>query len=109
MDYTKELNVAITVCDAEGNILEMNEKSQQVNGGNLIGKNVLDCHPGPARSKLAELMEHQKSNTYTIEKNGIKKLIHQTPWYTDGVYSGFVEFSLEIPFEMPHYIRQPKP
>jgi hypothetical protein len=42
---------------------------------------------------------------YTTEKNGIKKLVYQSPWYKDGQYAGFVEFVLEIPFEMPHFIR----
>ena len=47
MDYMKELNVAITVCDKEGKILQMNEKSQKTNHGNLVGQNVFDCHPEP--------------------------------------------------------------
>ena len=108
MDYLKELNVAITVCDHEGKILMMNDKSQQTNHGDLVGQNVLDCHPEPARTKLLDLMEHQATNAYTIEKGGIKKLIYQTPWFEAGEYKGLVEFSLEIPFDMPHYIRQPK-
>ncbi len=29
------------------------------------------------------------TNAYTIEKNGIKKLIHQTPWFENGEYTGF--------------------
>jgi hypothetical protein len=32
-------------------------------------------------------------------------LIYQSPWYRDGQYAGFVEISLEIPFDMPHFIR----
>jgi len=46
-----------------------------------------------------------EKNIYTIEKNGVKKLIYQSPWYQNGKYAGFVELSLEIPFEMPHFIR----
>lgn len=108
MDYMKELNVAITVCDKEGKILQMNDKSQKTNHGDLVGQNVLDCHPEPARTKLVQLMEEHATNVYTIEKNGVKKLIYQTPWYENGEFMGLVEFSLEIPFEMPHYIRKPK-
>jgi transcriptional regulator with PAS, ATPase and Fis domain len=108
MDYMKELNVAITVCDKEGKILQMNDKSQKTNHGDLVGQNVLDCHPEPARTKLVRLMEEHATNAYTIEKNGVKKLIYQTPWYENGEFMGLVEFSLEIPFEMPHYIRKPK-
>ena len=108
MDYMKELNVAITVCDKEGKMLQMNDKSQMTNHGDLVGQNVLDCHPEPARTKLVQLMEEHATNAYTIEKNGVKKLIYQTPWYENGEFMGLVEFSLEIPFEMPHYIRKPK-
>ena len=76
MDYMKELNVAITVCDKEGKILQMNDKSQKTNHGDLVGQNVLDCHPEPARRKLMRLMEEHATNAYTIEKNGVKKLIY---------------------------------
>lgn len=111
MNYFNEVNFAVTVCDKEGKILEMNRRSLQVNqkeGENLIGTNVIDCHPEPARTKLLELMNSQKSNAYTIEKNGIKKLIYQTPWYENGEYMGLMELSIEIPFEMEHKIRKPK-
>ncbi len=50
------------------------------------------------------LAAHEK-NIYSIEKNGVKKLIFQSPWFKNGEYAGFVELSLEIPFEMPHFVR----
>jgi hypothetical protein len=71
----------------------------------LIGKNMLECHPEPARSLLRELMEKQQTNVYTIEKQGIKKLIYQSPWYKNGAYAGFIEFSFEIPFDMPNHVK----
>jgi hypothetical protein len=87
----------------------MNKKSCETfadDGGiNLIGTNLLDCHPEPSRSKVAELLQSAKSNVYTIEKNGAKKLIYQSPWYVDGVYAGLVELSLPLPPEMPHFVR----
>ena len=107
--WVKEFPGAITVCDPDGIILEMNDraaKSYKDDGGfALIGKNVLDCHPEPARSKLERLMEECQHNVYTIEKNGVKKLIYQSPWYKNGEYAGFLELTLEIPFEMPHFVR----
>ena len=100
---------AITVCDRDGIILEMNDKSAKVfeedGGKELIGTNLLGCHPEPARIKLEELMETRQANVYTIEKNGVKKLIYQTPWYKDGKYCGFIEMALVIPFQMPHFVR----
>jgi hypothetical protein len=99
----------VTVCDPDGIVLELNEKAAQSyasDGGRaLIGTNLLDCHPADARRKLEELMAVERLNIYTIEKNGIKKLIYQTPWYQDGQYAGFMELTLEIPFEMPHFVR----
>lgn len=99
----------VTVCDADGIIIEMNDRSAAIfeeDGGRaLIGKNVFDCHPEPARSELAHLVETRQRNVYTIEKKGVKKLIYQSPWYQNGAYAGFIELSLEIPFELPHFVR----
>ena len=108
-DWVEGFPAAVTVCDAEGRIIEMNAGSRRVfaadGGDKLIGTSVLDCHPEPARSKLAGLMAGRKTNVYTIRKNGRKKLIFQAPWYKDGAYAGFVELSLEIPDGMPHFDR----
>ena len=109
-EWIREFPAAITVCDADGIILEMNDraaKSYEKDGGRkLIGSNVLDCHPEPARTKTERLLAAREKNVYTIEKNGVKKLIYQSPWYRNGEYAGFVELSLEIPFEeLPHFIR----
>lgn len=108
--YFKELNVAVTVCDKDGKIIDMNDKSRNTflkpGREELIGKNVLDCHPEPARTMLDEMLRNPQTNAYTIEKNGVKKLIYQTPWYENGEYMGFMELSLEIPFEMKHMIRK---
>ncbi|HCV43487.1 MAG TPA: diguanylate cyclase [Bacteroidetes bacterium] len=107
--WIHEFPAAITVCDAQGIILAMNEKScttfEKDGGANLIGTNALACHPEPARAKLSTLLESGSPNVYTIEKAGIKKLVFQSPWYKDGKYAGFVELSLPIPEQMPHFVR----
>ena len=108
-EWIKEFPAAVTVCDEEGILLEMNDKAAKTlesdGGRKLIGSNMLDCHPEPARTKTERLLAAREKNVYTIEKNGIKKLIYQSPWYRDGKYAGFVELSLEIPLELPHFIR----
>ena len=108
-NWIKEFPAAITVCDAEGILLEMNDKAAKTfekdGGRKLIGSNMLDCHPDPANTKVERLLAAREKNVYTIEKNGVKKLIYQSPWYRNGEYAGFVEISLEIPFELPHFIR----
>ncbi len=108
--WAREFPGGITVCDAEGIILEMNDRAAQsfaAEGGRaLVGSNLLNCHPEPARSKVKELLESKQPNIYTIEKQGVKKLIYQSPWYRDGKFAGLVELSLEIPAQMPHFLRQ---
>lgn len=98
MDYFKEVNLAVTICDKEGKILEMNDKSRKTflkpGQEDLIGKNVLDCHPEPAHSLLADMLQNPRTNVYTIEKKGVKKLIYQTPWYVEGEFMGFMELSV---------------
>ena len=54
---------------------------------------------------IAKLLETGGTNSYTIQKNGQKKMIYQTAWKEDGVVAGLVEISMVIPEEMPHYIR----
>ncbi len=107
--WVRQFPAAITVCDPAGLILEMNDRAaanHAADGGRaLIGSNVLDCHPEPARSRLRTLLATRQANVYTIEKHGVKKLVYQQPWYRDGVYGGLVELVLELPDEMPHFVR----
>lgn len=108
-EWTKEFPTAITVCDKNGIILEMNDKAalsfEKDGGYNLIGKNLFDCHNQDSRDKINELLKDKTVNVYTIEKNGKKKLIYQAPWIENGEIKGLVEFAMEIPFEMPHFVR----
>ncbi len=110
-NWADEFPGAITVCDAEGILVDMNDRAAEgyaaEGGRKLIGSNMLACHPEPARSKTERLLESKKPNIYTIEKNGVKKLIYQSPWYQDGKFAGIVELALEIPEQMPHFIRTP--
>jgi len=108
-EWINEMDISITVCDRESNILEMNQKAIKTfadyGGENLIGRNLKDCHPDSANQKIAELMETKSLNAYTIEKNGEKKLIYQVPWFYGGEYQGIVEVSLPLPENMTHFNR----
>jgi transcriptional regulator with PAS, ATPase and Fis domain len=108
--WIKEAPMAITVTDADGIILEMNDRAENTfekdGGRNLIGSNVLDCHPEPARARLAGMLKDGTSNIYTIEKKGMKKMIVQMPWYSDGKPAGLVELSIELPQNIPHFVRK---
>ncbi len=108
--WMENLPVAITVCDLNGKIIAMNTKSKKTfekwGGEALIGNSLMPCHPEKAQQKIMEMMTEGKMNAYTIEKNGIKKLIYQCPWFQNGIQAGLVELSLEIPNEMPHFVRK---
>ncbi|MHC1708648.1 MAG: PAS sensor protein [Bacteroidales bacterium] len=109
MEWIEKLDGNVIVSGKNGVIVYMNEKAinQYVKDGeeSLIGKNLMDCHNEFSQKKIREIMDTGRNNIYTIEKKGKKKLIFQTPWFVDGVFSGIVELSLEIPFEMPHFVR----
>lgn len=105
-DWAKELNTAITVSDENGIIVYMNDKSIKTFGGkSLVGEPLSACHKTESNQKIEEMMKTAKPNTYTIEKQGQKKLIHQEPWFEDGRLKGLVEFSIVLPAEMPHKVR----
>ena len=105
----QELPFAITVCDTEAIILYMNDRSistfQKYGGANIIGTSLFLYHHGPSSEKLRELLDTATKNAYTIKKNGVKKMIYQSPWYKEGNFAGLIELSLEIPMEMAHFVR----
>lgn len=96
---------AITICDQEGILLEMNAAAEEIlaeeGGRDLIGSNILDCHPEPARGKLIQMMKDLKSNVYTTHENDTKRLVYQAPWTRGRQYAGFFEISIEIPRDFP--------
>ena len=110
IDWAREFSVAITVTDSNGKIIYMNDKSGatfgKYGGMDLLGSNLRDCHKPESWEKITSLLETNRSNCYTIEKEGTKKLIFQAPWYDQGKQSGLVELSVEIPFVMEHFIRK---
>ena len=108
-NWARYLDGALTICDKEGIILFLNPISiknfEKDGGANLIGTNLLDCHPEPSKSQLKSMLKNEGRQTYTSEKNGRKRLFHQFPWYEDGVYGGLMEFSILLPEDMKNYKR----
>jgi len=108
-EWWEELPCSVTVCDTSYRILYMNGRSAEVNakdgGKSLIGKSLLDCHPPEAMEKLKRVMASGRPNVYTIEKNGVRKMIYQSHWRTDGRVGGLVEITFELPSEIPHFVR----
>lgn len=112
LSWVEELGVSVTVTDASGTIIAMNARSRETfaaeGGAALLGTSVFACHPEPALTQVRRLYETQAPNHYTIRKRGRTKIIHQLPWHRDGVFAGFVEISIPIPDELPHFDRDAK-
>lgn len=101
--------VAVTVCDAQGVILYMNERSIATfspDGVTLAGRNLREFHSDRSWDIICRLLAEGSSNEYTIEKNGVHKLIKQSCWYDqNGALGGLVELSIVVAAQMPHYVR----
>ncbi|MDD3273284.1 MAG: PAS sensor protein [Bacteroidales bacterium] len=106
-NWADELECAVTVCDTDGVVVYRNEKSAKTfeKYGELLGKNLKECHGEQSWNVIKSMLASGDSNSYTIEKGGVKKLIHQTPWREKGAIKGLVEFSIVLPGEMPHFKR----
>ena len=106
--WADEVDCAVTVCDTEGVILYMNEKARATfaKHGDLIGRNLFDCHSERSREMIRRMLATGGTNAYTIGTQGVRKMIYQTAWKEHGEIRGLVEISMEIPAEMPHYIRK---
>ena len=107
--WTNHIACAVTVTEADGTITEMNPVSiatfAKYGGAKLIGSDVFACHPEPSRTQLKAMYNSHEANHYTIRKNGQKKIIHQLPLMKDGVFQGYVEISIPIPDDLPHFDR----
>lgn len=110
INWAGELGVAITVSDTTGKIVYMNDRSASTfaryGGRDLEGKNLRDCHLPVSWDKILEIMNSGRANCYTIEKEGVRKLIYQAPWRHNGEIAGLVELSMEIPLIMNHFVRE---
>lgn len=111
-NWENEVPMSITVCDAQGKILYMNDRSKDSfssdGGASLVGKNLLDCHSPASQDKIRALLASKENNIYTISKKGKKKMIVQMPWYEKAQLMGLVELSFELPADVPHFDRDKK-
>lgn len=108
-EWTEEFPASIVVTDEAGIVISMNRRACETfadeGGASLVGHDVRACHGDISRRIVEELYETHRVNAYTIERNGVRKLIYQCPWYRKGAFAGFVELSLPVPERMPHHQR----
>jgi transcriptional regulator with PAS, ATPase and Fis domain len=107
--WMRELPAEVTICDPQGTVLALNAAAEVVfasdGGADLLGTNLLECHPQEARAKLEAMLAGQTTNAYFSRENGEKRFFFQSPWYRDGQYAGFIEISFPVPEEIPHFKR----
>lgn len=111
MHWADEVGYAVTIADKDCRIIYMNKRSRETfckNGEDLIGKNLMDCHPEHAKTIIRRLLSEGGTNAYTITKNGVNKLIFQSVWRLDGEIAGLVETSMVLPADMKHFDRDAK-
>lgn len=94
----------MTVCDREGRVVYQNERAVAALG-EARGHSLQECHKSSSWEMIQKMLAEGVTNAYTIEKQGVRKLIYQTPWYEDGVVAGLVEYSIVLPEGMPHKVR----
>ena len=98
-------NIAATVCDKEGIVLYQNKRAID-RDGDVVGKNLYNCHGEKAGAMIRHMIEADESNTYQIIRHGKHKLLHQTPWYDEeGNVAGLIELAIDLPDEMPVFNR----
>ena len=104
-DFFDNVAVAMTVCDLEGKVVYQNSSAIKALG-DAREHNLQECHKNSSWEKIKAMIAEGSTNAYTIEKKGGRKLIYQTPWYEGGVVAGLVEYSIVLPPDMPHKVRE---
>ena len=105
-DWVDHFPCAVSVCDTQGTIIAMNvlaaNNFKKDGGMALLGTSLFACHPEPANVIIRQLLRDQTANTYFVEKNGARKLVHQAPWFRqDGTFGGLTETLVELPAQVP--------
>lgn len=105
--WADDIGCAVTICDSEGRILYMNNRSRETfaRHGDIIGHDLFAYHPEHAQKQIRHMLDTGETNAYSITKNGRKKIIYQTPWRKDGEVAGLVEISIPLPENMKHFDR----
>ncbi len=109
LEWFKQLPCAVTICNKNYRSLYMNDKAAEVNskegGKDLVGKNLMDCHPPEAQDRLKNVTASGRPNVYTTERRGAKKLVYQCHWKKRGRVGGLLELSFELPRDIQNFVR----
>lgn len=109
-DYLETVAFSATVCDCEGIVLYQNAVAR-ANDGDVIGKNLYDCHQPKTAMMIKQMIQSGSPNTYEIIRNGKRRFVHQTPWYSgeSGAVAGLIEIAINVPAVYPVHNRDLQP
>ena len=100
MDFLQETDMIISVCDADGTIVYMNDKAknyfQEPGTPELTGSNILDCHPEPSKSQLKKMMTTHETQSLIKGEGEKRRIIHQTPIYKNKKFNGYIEIIIPL-------------
>lgn len=101
-DYLEHTHFAATVCDKQGFVLYQNRCASE-RDGDVVGKNLFECHNAHSNKMIRHMMATGESNTYEVVRNGRRRLVHQTPWFDtdESAVSGLIELSIDLPDTYP--------
>lgn len=102
------MDCAVTVCDTGGTILYMNDKARTTfaRHGDMVGKNLFDCHGERSREIIRRLLADRGHEClYDREKRRPQNDLPDSLARGRRRGRSWAEISMEIPAEMPHYIR----
>lgn len=101
-DFYENVEFFVNVCDKDGVVLYQNARARK-RDGDVVGKNLYDCHGEKAGMMIRHMMATGESNTYEIIRHGRRRLLHQTPWFEEpgGPVAGLIELSIDLPENYP--------
>lgn len=109
-DWLIHYPAPVSVCDTQGTIIALNRQAAELfagyGGADLVGTSLFACHPQPASEIIRRLLDEQAGNTYFTEKKGVRRLVHQVPWYDEGRFAGLVETVITLPGDCPTKVRR---
>ncbi|HYA55824.1 MAG TPA: PAS domain-containing protein [Nitrososphaerales archaeon] len=107
-EWFEELPCSVMICDKKFNVVYMNDKAAEDladdGGRELVGTDLMDCHPPAAQVKLREVLASARPNVYTTEEGRKKKLVYQCRWKKGGRVGGVVQLVIELPRDIPHHV-----
>ena len=105
-NWLDSLPYSVMVCDRRFRLLYMNEVAVEMTGKyggrELLGTNILKCHPAKSQRRLRSILASGRPYVYTVTERGRTKLTYESVWKTNGRIAGLLEIQLLLPKRVHH-------